>query len=199
MTKNSFLSALDKALSQLPPGEREKHLSYYSELIDDMVEDGMTGEEAAARLGDVREIAGAILHDTPLPLLVKTSAKREHGLSVLAIVLLILGFPLWFSLLAAAAAVVLSVYIVFWSVILVLFALVLALAVCAAALLVVLILNLGIGPGKVLMVLAAVLVSASAALLMFVLSVLAARLLLKASAAIGRGVKSLFIRKERTA
>lgn len=198
MTKNSFLSALDSALSQLPSAERERHLSYYSELFDDMVEDGMTEEEAAARLGDVRELADTILHDTPLPLLVKTSVKRERGLSAPAIVLLILGFPLWFSLLAAAFAIALSVYLILWSVILVLFAAVLALAVCAAVLLAVLILNLGIGLGKVLMVLAAVLASAGAALLMLVVSVLAAKLLLKATAAIGRGIKSLFIRKERT-
>ena len=199
MTKNSFLSALDRALSQLPPEEREKHLSYYSELIDDMVEDGMSEEEATAKLGDVREIADTILHETPLPLLVKTSVRRERSLSALAIVLLILGFPLWGSLLLAVIAVALAAYAVLWAVIVVLFAAVLAVGVGAAALLVVFILNLGIGLGKALMVLGAALAFAGVCLLLLALSVLAAKLVCKATAAMGRGIKSLFIRKERAA
>ena len=49
------------------------------------------------------------------------------------IVLLALGSPIWLSLLIAAAAVVLSLYIVLWSLILSLWAVELSLAVAALA------------------------------------------------------------------
>ena len=37
MTKLAFLDELEKRLSQLPQEEIDKHLSYYAEMIDDMM------------------------------------------------------------------------------------------------------------------------------------------------------------------
>ena len=57
MTKNEFISRLRTRLSGLPKDEIEERLAFYSETIDDRIEDGLTQEEAVADLGDVDDIA----------------------------------------------------------------------------------------------------------------------------------------------
>ena len=57
MNKAEFLDALRRALSQLPPEELDKQIAYYEELFADMQEDGLSEEEAAAKLGDPAQIA----------------------------------------------------------------------------------------------------------------------------------------------
>ena len=51
MNKAEFLDTLRRALSQLPPEELEKQIAYYEELFADMREDGLSEQEAAAKLG----------------------------------------------------------------------------------------------------------------------------------------------------
>ena len=81
----------------------------------------------------VEDIASQILLETPLPKLVKAKVNPGRSLKAWEIVLIILGFPLWFPLLAAAGAVILSVYIVLWSVVLVLYAVDLVFAAAAVS------------------------------------------------------------------
>ena len=61
MTKADFLQLLERALAQLPEEERRANLEYYSELLDDMLEEGMTEAEATAKLGSPSQIAQSIL------------------------------------------------------------------------------------------------------------------------------------------
>ena len=56
MTKLEFLSALGKGLSGLPQDEVEERLNFYSEMIDDRMEEGLPEEEAVAQIGAVDEI-----------------------------------------------------------------------------------------------------------------------------------------------
>lgn len=70
MNKEQFKAALYKELSGLEEGDLEKSLEFYTEMIDDRMEEGLPEEEAVASLGEVREIATQILSDTPLPKLV---------------------------------------------------------------------------------------------------------------------------------
>lgn len=196
MNKEQFLADLRRGLSQLPDEETEKQLAYFSELIDDMVEDGMTEYEAVSRLGSVEDIYQDILQNTPLPLLVRTRAKPRGGWTALSIVLIILGFPIWFSLAAALFAVILSVYAVIWAVVVVAFAVVLVLALCAALFVLLFVkLMLTSVPAAVL-ALGCALALCGLVVGAWLLSVAAAKLIVRATAAIGRGVKSLFIRKE---
>ena len=51
MTKADFLQLLERALSQLSDEERRANLEYYSELLDDMMEEGMSVRQAAAAVG----------------------------------------------------------------------------------------------------------------------------------------------------
>lgn len=111
MEKAEFLLELSARLQALPETELEKTLAYYSESIDDRVEDGMTIAQAIEALGNPDEIARGVLGDTPLKTLVKTRfSKRLLGRGRLSGVLIALGFPVWFPLLAALTAVVLSGY-----------------------------------------------------------------------------------------
>jgi uncharacterized membrane protein len=122
VTKLDFLNALERGLQQLPQEERERHLSYYSEMLDDMMEDGMDEQQAVGTLGDVQTIAGQILQETALPVLVKSRVKPKNGWNVERILLLIVGAPIWIPLLLTLLCVILSVYICIWAVFLALFA-----------------------------------------------------------------------------
>lgn len=131
MNKTDFLLALTEKLSQLPLEEIEDRWDYYSEMIDDRMEDGLSEEEAVAEMGPVEEIAAQIVSDIPLSRLVKEKIKPKRRLRALEIVLLVLGSPIWISLLIAAFTVILSLYVVLWSVIISLWAIFVALAASA--------------------------------------------------------------------
>jgi len=61
MNKQEYLSALGRWLRELPEEERKKQLAYYGEMFDDMLEDGLSPAEAAARLGEPVTLAAEIL------------------------------------------------------------------------------------------------------------------------------------------
>lgn len=105
MTKQLFLNELSAVLHGLPREERYRTLSYYDELIDDRMEDGQSEEDAVESLGSPEQIAREILGEEEPP--VSTGTGRKVWL----IILLVLGFPFWGSLLLAAAIVLLCVYI----------------------------------------------------------------------------------------
>lgn len=121
MTKAEFLAELRTAISGLPEADIEKSLDFYSEMIDDRVEDGLSEEEAVAALGSIEDIKTQILKDIPITKIIKEKVKPKRSLSGLEITLLIVGFPIWLPLLISAAAVIFSVYVTLWSVIVVLY------------------------------------------------------------------------------
>lgn len=65
MNKAIFLKSLRKQLKRLKASELEKHLSYYDEIIADMMENGLSEEEAVAKIGSPKQIAKEILENTP--------------------------------------------------------------------------------------------------------------------------------------
>lgn len=64
MKKAEFLACLRQRLISLPEDEAGKSAAFYSEMIDDRIEEGMTEEEAVAALGDPSGIAEAILQES---------------------------------------------------------------------------------------------------------------------------------------
>ena len=118
MNKQEFLRALRERLSGLPAEDIEKHVQYYSEIIDDRMEDGMTEAEAVAAVELPEQMA-------PAP------RKARQPLPVWAIVLLIVGAPIWLSLLIAAVSVAVSVYAVLWTAVITLYVVPVSLAGCA--------------------------------------------------------------------
>lgn len=131
MTKINFLMALYDKLSGLPKNEVNERISFYSEMIEDRMEDGLSEEAAVDAVGSVDEIVEQIIGDIPLTKIVKEKIKPKRKLGVLEIILLSLGSPIWVSLLIAAFAVIFSVYVALWSIIISLWSVVVSL--CGAA------------------------------------------------------------------
>lgn len=117
MTKLEFLNKIRKGLEGLPLGEIEERVEFLSEMIDDLMDEGLSEEEAVAKMGDIDEIISKAIEDTPLTRIAKEKLKPKRKISAFEITLIILGFPLWFPLLIAAFSVVVSLYLSLWSVI----------------------------------------------------------------------------------
>lgn len=117
MNKQEFLGVLRKGLSFLHDDEAEERLSFYREMIDDRVEEGLTEEEAIREIGTPEEILARILVDMPADRSAPKKAEPKRGYRWWEILLLILGSPIWLSLLLAAFAVAFSLYAVLWSII----------------------------------------------------------------------------------
>jgi len=125
MTKAAWMNELKGRLSSLPDYERDKTISFYGEIIEDRIEDGMSEAEAVATLGSIDNIVSEILIDTPLTTLIQSKLKESHKQSkhkTLWLVLVICGFPLWLPLALAFACVIFAVYISVWALVISLFA-----------------------------------------------------------------------------
>lgn len=64
MNKQAFLKKLKYKLRKLKKEEREKYVEYYDEMISDIMESGISEEEAIARQGSIEQIADDILANT---------------------------------------------------------------------------------------------------------------------------------------
>ena len=124
MNKREFLRSLSASLRGMPRGERAQSLEYYGEMIQDRMEEGLSEEEAVARLGSADEIARQILEGGG------AQGRQGRRAPVWMIALIVLGSPVWLALLFAFLAVVLAAYIVAWSLIAALYAVLLGMAVC---------------------------------------------------------------------
>lgn len=115
MTKQEFLSELERALGKLPHAEVEQALAFYDEAISDRMEDGLSEAEALADLGPIDEIAAQIAAETPpIP---RAIARANTGSRTLNIVLLAVFSPIWIPVVLALAAAALAVYVAIWAVI----------------------------------------------------------------------------------
>ena len=64
MGKKQFLRELNRKLRTLEKSERRRYLDNYEEMIADMVEGGLTEEEAVSRLGSPEKIGETLLENT---------------------------------------------------------------------------------------------------------------------------------------
>ena len=196
MTKADFLQLLERALSQLSEEERRANLEYYSELLDDMLEEGMTEAEATAKLGSPAAIAESILQEMPLSKLVSTRMKPKSGWTPLAIILAVVGSPVWVPLLLAGVAVVAALFVSIWALAAVAAEVVLALALAVIAVPVLAVrtavLTLPLG----LLLLGGGLVLLGLCVLGGLMAVELCKLLAQLTVLLARKIKGLFIRKE---
>ena len=114
MNKYEFLEQLKKQLKTRPNRDVNERINFYEEMIDDRIEEGLTEEEAVLAVGTVEEIALQITEEIQAAKTEKiTPTKRK--LRAWEIALLILGAPLWGSLLIIAFAVGFILYAVLWT------------------------------------------------------------------------------------
>ena len=110
MRKKAFIEALQVALKDLPEGEIQQSIAYFKEMIDDRIEEGMTEEEAVSDMGNIDKIAKRLLAEhQSLVEKVKGKILPKRRLATWEIILLVLGFPIWGSLLLAVVALLFSI------------------------------------------------------------------------------------------
>lgn len=131
MNKQEFLDQLRKGLWGIPQDDIEERITFYSEMIDDRMEEGLTEEEAVSAVGSVDDITRQVIADIPLTKIAKERIKPKRQLKAWEIVLLALGSPIWLSLGIATVAVIFSLYIVLWSIIIALWAVFVSFVACA--------------------------------------------------------------------
>lgn len=199
MNKQEYLSDLRNALSGLPRDDIEERIAFYGEMIDDRMEEGMSEEEAVAGIGTVEEVRVQTVADIPLQKLVKEKVSPKRALRAWEVALIVLGFPVWLPLLIAAAAIVLSLYIVVWAVIISLWAVEISLWACVLAALTAAVLYFAKGNMMpALMMLGTALITAGLSIFMFFGCVAASKGILKLTKKSGVGIKSMFIRRGNT-
>ena len=131
MNKQEFLATLRNGLSGLSQDELEERLTFYCEMIEDQMEEGLSEEEAVLAVGSAPEIIAQIAEDLPLAKNAKELISPKKRRSTGEILLLTLGSPIWLSLGIAAFAVIVSLYISLWAVIISLWAVFASLAACS--------------------------------------------------------------------
>ena len=139
MNKREFLDELKIHLEEAGVASSQGLIDFYDEAISDRMDAGMSEEEAVTKVESIDEIVKRAKLDMPMPVVVKNKIKESHksakksGRGGIWIILSIIGFPVWFPLLVAAAAVLFSVYIVLWSLVISFFAVEFAFAISAVA------------------------------------------------------------------
>lgn len=197
MSKQEFLSTLRKGLSGLPQDDIEERLTFYSEMIEDRKEDGLSEEEAVSAIGSAQEIVAQVVAEIPLVKIAKERIKSKRRLSAGEIVLLALGSPIWLSLGIAAFAVILSLYISLWAVIISLWAVFASLIGCSiGGVLACVVFTVGGNGASGLAMLAAGIVCAGLAIFMFYGCKAATKGTLILTKKIAIWTKNCFIKKE---
>lgn len=198
MNKQEFLAELQKELSGLSQSDIEERLNFYSEMIDDRMEEGLTEDEAVREIGTVNEVVSQTVAETPLYKLVKERVKPKRTISAWVIVLLVLGFPLWLPLLIAAFSVMLSVYIVIWSVLFSLWTIEISLVGCSLGGMISAVASAFQGNGATgIAMLGFAILCAGLSIFFFLGCKGITKGILILTKKMGVGIKSLFIRKEK--
>lgn len=192
MNKIEFINELRTKLKGLPKDDVDERMNFYSEMIDDLIEDGKSEEEAINELGGVDKVISEISKETPLKKLIKEKTRPKHELKAWQIILIILGFPLWFPLITIMCVLVLVLYVLIWVFVIVIYALDLVFTITSFAALLAFIIvlfvpyfnygYLGIG-----------IFSIGLSILFFFASVAITKLAIKLSKNILIGIKKIFI------
>lgn len=114
MTKQEFLNQLERELNGLPQEEIDGRVQFYAEMIDDLLDEGLSESEAVKKIGTVEDVVSQILIDNHYA---KKNTLHKRKRSALEIILIVLGSPIWVSLLVSAVAVAVSLYVSVWAVI----------------------------------------------------------------------------------
>lgn len=123
MNKQQFLNALRNALDGFPREEVDRSVSYYAEMIDDRMENGMSEADAVASLGSVEEVVRKIREEMPVSALVKDHVRTSYhktkekndGSAVPWIILSIVLCPFWIPLVIVALALLFSLFAVMFA------------------------------------------------------------------------------------
>ena len=195
MLKRDFITALRYAIRGLPIRDANEHIAFYEELLDDKIEEGMSEQAAVRSLGGVDKVSSQIIAQIPLRKIVSERITPSGGFGALGITLVIIGSPIWLTLLISALAVVISLYAAIVAVAAALFAVEVALVAAFPC-------GIGLGVYMIfsgysaigLLSVGAALISGGISPFFFFVCKWATRGLIRFSARIFIGIKSIFVR-----
>ncbi|MGX7023739.1 DUF1700 domain-containing protein [Vagococcus hydrophili] len=110
MNQKEFITRLRRELVKRNVLDTETHINYYQEIIADYVEDGVSEEEAVAKLGSMEDLVLSIAGNN----VSSVELRSEKQKSPLIWFLLIVGSPLWLSILLSIILLLLSGIIILW-------------------------------------------------------------------------------------
>ena len=209
MTKEQFLSELQNRLSFLPSSEVAPFISYYREMIEDRMEEGMSETDAVAGLGDIGRIVEVIQYEMPVTSLVVSSVREKTSEAKakaesrwpawgkgLVIALLIIGSPIWVSLLVAGLGLLVGLLAAKLAIIVAVAAVVLAMAVGSVAALVIGCANLFSQPAAGIALIGAGLLGVGLTILAYLLAVIIIKGIIQLIKLLFHWLKGLFVKKE---
>lgn len=197
MNKQEYLEAIRSRISAMPADDVNRFMDYYSEMIDDRVEDGLSEEEAVADIGSPEAAVEQILEEMPLTKLVKEKIKPKHELKAWEVILIVLGSPVWIPLLITAAVLLLTLWIVAFALLISFYAVVLSFVVAGIGGLICAIpLFIANSPYTAVLMLGAALIGIGIAIL-FVVSVKPVTVgIFKVCKASVNGIKRMFVKEK---
>lgn len=197
MNKEEYLDAIRGRISAMPADDINRFMDYYSEMIDDRMEDGLSEDEAVADMGSPDAAVEQILEEMPLTKLVKEKIKPKHELKAWEVVLIVLGSPVWIPLLITAAVLLLTLWIVAFALLISFYAVVLSFVVAGICGLICIIpLFIANSPYTAVLMLGAALVGIGIAIL-FVVSVKPVTVgIFKVCRASVNGIKRMFVKEK---
>jgi len=115
MNKQEFLARLRQGLEGFPREEVEERIEFYSEMIDDRIEEGKSEELAVAEMGPVDNVIRQIISEIPIQKIVRERIVPKKKSSLGITLLWIFGFPIWLPILIIGVVLFLVSYILLWS------------------------------------------------------------------------------------
>lgn len=100
MTKEKFLAKLRTQLKKYGIANSDQYISYYSEFLDDLMEDGYSEKEAINKIGSPNKVILSILSDE--------NVQIPQAKSKVKSALLLLGIPVWGPIIAAGYIILLA-------------------------------------------------------------------------------------------
>ncbi|KAF1295646.1 hypothetical protein BAU15_03650 [Enterococcus sp. JM4C] len=106
-----FLVELERKIPrEAPLEEKDAFLAYCNEMIQDLIDDGYSEEEAIFKLGN----PDSLIYDNFESWFVVKEQKVPRKTMPFFLIITILGLPLWGSLLLAVVLIIFSAYLVIW-------------------------------------------------------------------------------------
>ena len=130
MTRADFISSLSARLSSIPEQERKKAVEWYSELIFDRMEEGMSEEDAVSGIGNTDEIAEEIISQYRQTAVAvptagddtgssgaaeKAKSSPDRGVNTALMIFAVVALsPIWLPLAATALSLALAALVLVW-------------------------------------------------------------------------------------
>lgn len=197
MNKQEFALLLDERLKSIYGSDADERISFYCEIIDDKIEEGLSEEEAVAQLGLIDDVIAQITADYAPPMANTKEIMPKKSRNAWETTLLIAGSPVWGSILLSVLAVVFSVWVSLWAVVVALWAATFALCIGSVALIVAGVALLAVGEkGTGLLAISTSLICAGFSILMCLGSFMVSKGMAALTKLLGRATKRCFKRRK---